>query len=138
MSPLCSARFVLPALFCPLCSARFRICSDSFRIRCWCPSSSAFHPLHPASACQADAHPRGGLDAAIAYVADQAGVEDYEIRTMPESQGFLDSLLDSFMGAPEEEDQLLRLSGPTAGISGRLFAEAQRLLEGADPHRSAC
>lgn len=77
----------------------------------------------------------GGLEEAIAYAADQAGVEDYEVRTMPASKGFLEKLIDSFMGKEDEDDQHIRLSGPNTGVSGRFFEEAIPLLESADPHR---
>ena len=77
----------------------------------------------------------GGLDNALAHVAERAGIDDYDVRVMPESTGFLEQLLDSFLGGGDEDDPRLQIAAPGAGVSGRFLEEALPVLKGADPYR---
>ncbi len=78
----------------------------------------------------------GGLDDAIAYIAKEAKIEDYEIRVLPKPKSFIDLLL-ADLGAEEDDQETGRLSlsaawGPRA-VS--LFHAAMPYLEGLDPQR---
>ena len=75
----------------------------------------------------------GGLDAAILDVAGQAGLEKYEIRTVPEVKSFLDTLLASLTGEKDDDAGRLRLSSPR--LSSAFLEQAGPLLEAADPRR---
>lgn len=75
----------------------------------------------------------GGLDVAILDVAEQAGLEEYEIKTVPEVKGFLDTLLASLTGETDEDPGKLRLSAPR--LSSAFLQEAGPVLEAADPRR---
>ena len=78
----------------------------------------------------------GGLDDAIAHIAKEAKVDDYEIRVLPKPKTFLDMLL-ADLGTEEDDEESGRLSlsaawGPKA-VS--LFHAAMPYLEGLDPER---
>lgn len=78
----------------------------------------------------------GGLDDAIAHIAKEAKVDDYEIRVLPKPKTFLDMLL-ADLGTEEDDEEKGRLSlssawGPKA-VS--LFHAAMPYLEGLDPER---
>ena len=82
----------------------------------------------------------GGLDAAITYIAGQAGIEDYEVRSVPEPENFLDQFLASLLGADQDdEDQLssrqLTAPGTTRRLSTAMLQEILPVLAEADPRR---
>ncbi len=81
----------------------------------------------------------GGLDDAIAHVAKQAQLEDYEVRVLPEPKNFMEQLL-SDLGAAEEDDEntiSMSLGSLGARRSASLFEAAIPYLQGLDPHRAA-
>jgi protease-4 len=75
----------------------------------------------------------GGLDDAIRHVAEEAGLEDYEIKTVPEAKGFLDALLASLTGESDEDEGQLHLQSPR--LSTAFLKEAGPVLQAADPRR---
>jgi protease-4 len=75
----------------------------------------------------------GGLDDAIRHAAEEAGLEDYEIKTVPEAKGFLDALLASLTGQTDEDEGQLQLPSPR--LSTAFLQEAGPVLQAADPRR---
>jgi len=75
----------------------------------------------------------GGLEQAIAWVADQADVEDYEIRTVPRPTNFLEELLNELSGQKDKDNGELELAQP--GRSGLVDA-ALPMLRQLDPRRA--
>jgi protease-4 len=75
----------------------------------------------------------GGLDEAISFVAEEAGLEDYEIKTVPEAKSFLETLLASLTGESDEDEGQLRLQSPR--LSTAFLEQAGPVLEAADPRR---
>jgi protease IV len=73
----------------------------------------------------------GGLDAAIRDVAQQAGLEDYEIKTVPEAKSFLEQLLAGLLG--EKDDDPEHLGAPR--LSTAFLEQAAPVLQAADPRR---
>ncbi|AMV17108.1 signal peptide peptidase SppA [Planctomyces sp. SH-PL14] len=47
----------------------------------------------------------GGLNEAIAYVANKTGVKDYEIRSLPQSKGLFEELLGDLTGSSSKEEE---------------------------------
>lgn len=74
-----------------------------------------------------------GLEEAIAWVADQADVEDYEIRTVPRPTNFLEELLNELSGQKDKDNGELELAQP--GRSGLVDA-ALPMLRQLDPRRA--
>ncbi len=75
----------------------------------------------------------GGLDVAIRHVAEEAGLEDYEIKTVPEPKSFLETLLASLTGESDKDSGELRLNTPR--LSTAFLEQAGPVLEAADPRR---
>ncbi|MBL8848094.1 MAG: signal peptide peptidase SppA, partial [Planctomycetaceae bacterium] len=73
----------------------------------------------------------GGLDVAIKAVAAKAGVEDYDIETVPESKGFLEQILAGIVGETDEDEN--QLVAPQ--LSGLFLETAGPALKAADPRR---
>jgi len=73
----------------------------------------------------------GGLDEAIKAVAEQAKVEDYEIRTVPEAKSFLEQILAGLLDEKDKDEQ--RLGAP--GLSHLFLETAAPALRAADPRR---
>lgn len=65
----------------------------------------------------------GGLYDAIAFAAEQAGLEDYEVRVVPRPKALADLLRESLMGESEDEEQL-QLS-----LMGKDIASRTSLIE---------
>jgi protease-4 len=76
----------------------------------------------------------GDLSAAIARAADEADIEKYEVRVVPEPENPLEALLGDLSG--QSSDEPTKLSLP-AGVSrpGSLWDAAMPLLKGLDPER---
>lgn len=72
----------------------------------------------------------GGLNDAIKFAAEQAKVEDYEVRVVPEAKSFLDMLLGDLAGETKPTDKHLN----TPPIDG-LWQTVLPMLEGMDPGR---
>ena len=72
-----------------------------------------------------------GLDEAIKAVAEQAKVEDYEIRTVPEAKSFLEQLLAGLLDEKDKDEQ--KLGAP--GLSNLFLETAAPALRAADPRR---
>jgi len=75
----------------------------------------------------------GGLEDAIKFAADKAGVGEFEIRVIPEPP----SLLDMFMGG-RDDDEFARLSGRKSLVLERLptYQELLPILHRIDPQRA--
>lgn len=73
----------------------------------------------------------GGLDAAIAAVAEEAGVDDYEVKTVPEAKSFLEQMLAGLTGETDEDDN--QLAAPR--LSNLFLETAAPALQTADPRR---
>ncbi|REJ71738.1 MAG: signal peptide peptidase SppA [Planctomycetota bacterium] len=82
----------------------------------------------------------GGLEEAITYVAEEAGLEEYEVRSVPEPENFLDQFLASLLGGEKKDDDRLstpQLTGPgaTPRLSSALLDKVLPVLAEADPRR---
>jgi protease-4 len=78
----------------------------------------------------------GGLEDAIAHVAKEAKVKDYEIRVLPKPKTFVDMLLADLGAADEDEETgTLSLSAAWGPRTTSLFQAAMPYLEGLDPER---
>lgn len=73
----------------------------------------------------------GGLDAAIRAVAEQAGVEDYDVQTFPAAKSFLEQLLAGLLGESDEDENQLR----APRLSHAFLQQAGPALQSADPRR---
>ncbi len=71
----------------------------------------------------------GGLNDAIKFAAEQAKVEDYEIRTVPAPKSFIDMLVGD-LSDTKQSDKHLNL-GPVDGI----WQSVLPMLQGMDPNR---
>lgn len=78
----------------------------------------------------------GGLDAAVRYAAEKAGVEQYDVRVVPRPKNFME-LLFSDLADGEKDDESLSLSAAGRGGGPSLFAAALPLIEGIEPARAA-
>jgi protease-4 len=80
----------------------------------------------------------GGLEDAIAYVADQAKLTDYDIRVVPAPKNFLEQFIEEASGGKEDAPGIVtvghHLSG---GRSTSLVDLAMPYLRQLDPHRVA-
>jgi len=82
----------------------------------------------------------GTLSDAIQYIAEQAKIEKYEIRVVPESKNFIEQLLSSLTGGDEDDSKGLSTgagraaSGQMSGASS-LVEAALPYLKGFDPER---
>lgn len=80
----------------------------------------------------------GGLEEALQFAAEQAGVKDYEVRTLPRPVSFLEALLGETRDTAD--NQHLELQEPAAaGWAGRaavLAGESLSYLETVDPRRA--
>ncbi len=78
----------------------------------------------------------GGLEDAIAHVAEEAKIKDYEIRVLPKPKTFIDLLL-ADMGAVDDDEETgtLSLSSAWGPRTTSLFHAAMPYLEGLDPER---
>jgi len=80
----------------------------------------------------------GGLDQAVEHVAEEAQLDDYEVRVLPKTKSFLDMLL-SDLGAGDEEDDentiSLSLGSTAPRRSLSLFEAALPYMESVEPHR---
>ncbi|MFO1094320.1 MAG: signal peptide peptidase SppA [Planctomycetaceae bacterium] len=73
----------------------------------------------------------GGLDAAIEAVAKKAGVDDYEVKTVPEAKNFLEQMLSGVLGEPDKDEH--KLNEPQ--LSNLFLETAAPVLKAADPRR---
>jgi protease IV len=77
----------------------------------------------------------GGLQDALACVAQEAGIEQYEVRVLPEPKGFLEILLSDLRDSEEDSKNLsLPISWPPAQ-GNSLFEAALPHLQGLEPRR---
>jgi protease IV len=80
----------------------------------------------------------GTLDDAIKYVADQAKLTKYEVRTIPEPKNFFEQWMDEISGNKEDNNELNLGARPAAiGRRPSLAALAMPYLTGLDPQRIA-
>ncbi|MEZ6056036.1 MAG: signal peptide peptidase SppA [Planctomycetaceae bacterium] len=78
----------------------------------------------------------GGLNEAIHFVANKAGVADYEVRPIPEPTNFLETLLGDLSGEGDKEDGgKLSLKSGVAPRTSPLWEAALPMLQGLDPER---
>jgi protease IV len=70
----------------------------------------------------------GTLEDAIAYVVAKTELEDYEIRTVPRAQNFMEQLFADLAPRKEKDDRRL---------SAGLWSSIEPMLQGLDPHRVA-
>jgi protease-4 len=81
----------------------------------------------------------GTLSDAIAFVAGQAKVSDYDVRIIPEPKNFIEKLLEKSSGSEDEEDNRSVFTSAAAGVNGRasLVELAMPYLKNLDPARVA-
>ncbi len=79
----------------------------------------------------------GGLEEALAHVAQQAQLEDYEVRVLPKPKNLMERLLSDLGAAGGEDENTISMSlGSWASRqSPSLFEKALPYLERLDPHR---
>ena len=78
----------------------------------------------------------GGLEDALAHVAKQAKLKDYEIRVLPKPKTFVDLLMADLTGEETDDDTgTLSLSSTWGPRTASLFQAAMPYLEGLDPER---
>jgi protease-4 len=75
----------------------------------------------------------GGLEDAIQFAAQKAGVSDYDIRVIPEPPSFFDL----FMPREEDEEYMDAAAGPVSFASNPAVAEMLQSLAMVDPLRAA-
>jgi protease-4 len=78
----------------------------------------------------------GGLGAAIAYIAGEAKLTDYDVRIVPEPKNFLEQLIEEASGAGDDTPGVDVRIGAAAG-PGSLVDLAMPLLRHLDPPRVA-
>ena len=80
----------------------------------------------------------GGLDHAVEHVAEQAQLDDYEVRVLPKPKSFVEMLL-SDLGASDEEEDENTISISLGSLAPRRslspFEAVLPYLEGFEPHR---
>ena len=80
----------------------------------------------------------GGLDHAVEHVAEQAQLDDYEVRVLPKPKSLVEMLL-SDLGASDEEEDENTLSISLGSLAPRrslsLLEAVLPYLEGFEPHR---
>jgi protease-4 len=75
----------------------------------------------------------GTLDDAVAHVASEAKISDYEVRALPEAKNFLELLLD---GDKEDDNSvLLRGEASQRAVTSALIEQALPLVKQLDPQR---
>jgi protease-4 len=74
----------------------------------------------------------GTLNDAVAFAADQAKIQDYGVRVVPEPRNFLEQLSERFSGGKDEPGHVSSLVGENS-----LFKLAAPYLQNLDPHRTA-
>jgi protease-4 len=79
----------------------------------------------------------GTLEDAIAHVAKEAKITDYDVRVVPEPRGFLEKLLEELSGEKEEGKGLDAFSAAAVRPSASLVDLALPHLKGLDPQRLA-
>lgn len=72
----------------------------------------------------------GTLEDALAFVAKEAKIKDYEMRIVPEPKNFIEQILDELMGDKEEPNRLVRMAKPLG-----LIGMARPVLEHMDRTR---
>lgn len=80
----------------------------------------------------------GGLNDAIAYVAEKANVKDYDVRSLPRPKNFMEELLGELNQSSSKEDEKT-LSIETArpvSSSSLLLKSVGPVLDGVDPARA--
>ncbi len=76
----------------------------------------------------------GGLEDAIAFAAEQARIEDYDVRVVPRPKNFMEVLFGDLSGKNNDTDSI-SLKEIAAARSTSLLDAALPLLEGIDPRR---
>lgn len=80
----------------------------------------------------------GGLEDAIAHVAKEAKIDDYEVRVLPKPKTFIDMLLADLGGEDKDDDSgTLSLGSAWGPRTTSLFQAAMPYLKGLDPERMA-
>ena len=78
----------------------------------------------------------GGLEDALAHVAKEAKIKDYEIRVLPKPKTFIDLLMADLTGEDKDDDTgTLSLGSAWGPRTVSLFQAAMPYLEGLDPQR---
>ena len=77
----------------------------------------------------------GTLADAIKFAANEAKMDKYELRVVPEPKNFLDQLLESASGEKDEEKVSLTKVPATAGLKSYLLNAVFPQLRGMDPQR---
>jgi protease-4 len=77
----------------------------------------------------------GGLHDAIGFIADEAKVEDYEVRVIPRPKNFAELLMGDLGGGSKKNSKTLSLE--TSVSNNSLWQTALPLLQGLDPDRVA-
>lgn len=77
----------------------------------------------------------GGLNEAIAFIADEAKVDDYEVRVIPRPKNFMEMLTGDLSGGSNKKTKNLSLEASFA--QSELWKAALPMLEGLDPQRVA-
>jgi protease-4 len=78
----------------------------------------------------------GGLGDAIAFIAGQAKLTDYDVRIVPAPKNFLEQLIEEASGASEDAPGVNLYIGPGTGLAS-LVDLAMPFLRHLDPHRVA-
>jgi len=79
----------------------------------------------------------GGYARAVKFAAAQAGMEDYEVRVIPEPKDFFMQLMESLSGEDSESptDLALGLAGITGGVDSSWYGALPSGLKQLDPQR---
>lgn len=77
----------------------------------------------------------GGIHDAIDFIAEEAKVEDYEVRVIPRPQNFAELLMGDLNGGSNKKSKTLSLKSSLSEDS--LWKAALPLMQGLDPHRVA-
>jgi protease-4 len=74
----------------------------------------------------------GTMSDAVAYAADEAKIQDYDVRVVPEPKNFLEQLMEQLSGGNDETGHVR-----VAASEGSLFKLAAPYLQNLDPRRTA-
>ena len=78
----------------------------------------------------------GGLEDAIAHVAKEAKIDDYEVRVLPRPKSFIDMLVADLSGEEKDDDSgTLSLGSAWGPRTTSLLQAAMPYLKGLDPER---
>ena len=77
----------------------------------------------------------GGLEDAVAFSAEQAKIDDYDVRVVPRPKNFMEMLLEDLSGEKDEDTGTISLKEIAAARSTSLLDAALPMLEGMDPRR---